>query len=886
MVWIWHQLLWVTVFSLMSLFEYQTLARTTRFQTLRERDEARSRLSHKRLQRLRTRSEKPNIILILTDDQDVLLGSLDYMPKTKKLLTNNGAYFNNSFVSTPMCCPSRSTLLTGMYAHNHNVFTNNENCSSTQWQRNYETKSFATYLNDEGYRTGYFGKYLNEYNGSYIPPGWREWMGLIRNSRFYNYTINFNGKKMKHGDNYYKDYLTDLVANDSVTFLKQSKELFQNKPVLMVLSVPAPHGPEDAAPQYQHLFGNSTSHRTPSWNYAPSKDKQWLLENMKKMEPIHQIFTDTLHTKRLQTLQSVDDLVEKVYTELKILGELQNTYIVYTSDHGYHLGQFGLVKGKAMPYDFDVRVPLIVTGPGVRPGSVIYNLVGNVDIAPTLLDMAGIVAPPDMDGRSFLPLLKATKNVSKGFIKRKKPWRDTILLERGKISKKVRKQMIRKEKLMARFRKTELQKNGIRSPTAQLQMFAGADLVDVCARPEFKAPCKPNQDWECRFENGQPEIYRCRSGRQTQFSSMMQNDRPCICPPNRSRSPSKQERQNQRNIIKSYISRDIVPQQKMCRVLPNNTIVCDPVLYEKIDAWRNHKDQIDNLIQQYRSTINDLKDIRKHLKKQKPAETVSSDPLGKDFYTGAISLDKYLSRSSNCDCSKTQTRLPSRKMTASKYNTLLTGSPHHNIPLWKRNRYWKKGRKRKMKHKFRKDSKHECRMPNMKCFTHDNYHWKTPPYWTSTTKVKNRQRPRSIEYLSLLHGLTCKKDGLECTIMDNEHWRTPPYWTYGPFCFCSNANNNTYWCIRTINETHNFLYCEFITGFISYYNLLEDPHQLKNSIHEVNYGVLQQLHTKLEKLRKCKGARECSTDFSEERNSTRHTDANLTFPIRLQEMET
>lgn len=893
----------ITCFIL--LFCSLTIARLSRIQTLRRRDEAKSKISHQRLFRLKTRSEKPNIILILTDDQDVLLGSLDYMPKTRKLMTNNGAFFNNSFVSTPMCCPSRSTLLTGMYSHNHNVFTNNENCSSTQWQQNYETRSFATYLSDQGYRTGYFGKYLNEYNGSYIPPGWREWMGLIRNSRFYNYSVNFNGKKMKHGDNYYEDYFTDLIANDSVTFLKQSKQLFQNKPVLMVLSVPAPHGTEDAAPQYQHLFANATSHRTPSWNYAPNKDKQWLLQHMQKMEPIHQLFTDRLQMKRLQTLQSVDDLVEKVGAELKTLGELDDTYILYTSDHGYHLGQFGLIKGKAMPYDFDVRVPLIIRGPGIKPGITINNLVANIDIAPTILDMAGIPIPSDMDGRSLLPLLKAAKNISKrGFISRNKPWRDTVLLERGKISKKIRKQMLRQEKMLAWFSKSELQKNGIRSPAANFQMFSGADLVDLCERPEFKSPCKPRQAWECRFEKGVPEIFRCRTNRPN-YMPGLQNDPACICPSPRPRSQEKFERLNNRNFIRSYINKETNKQrylrsklkrslrrvssyysnvyppdfptedslqidlpyqqkQQMCRVFPNNIIVCDPVLYEEIDMWKNHKDHLDTLIQEYQLTIKNLKDIRKHLKKQKPSETVTPPvPVDRVFYPSTGSYDRI--GGGACDCSKTQTGISmvNRKFTTPKFNTLFS-TDQPTLPPWKRPRYRKKLFKRKFKRKFkrnRKDNKHECRVPNMKCFTHDNDHWKTPPYWNFPSKFKTRHRIRSTEYLSQLHGISCKKDGMECSIMDNDHWKTPPFWTYGPFCFCSNSNNNTYWCIRTVNETHNFLYCEFITGFISYYNMLEDPYQLKNSIHEINYGVLQQLHANLEKLRKCKGAKECSYDY-------------------------
>ena len=124
-----------------------------------------------------------------------------------------------------------------------------DNCSSPYWVENYEKRTFATYLQSSGYRTAYYGKYLNKYTGQHIPPGWDEWHGLVKNSRFYNYTINSNGELKQHGDNYTNDYLPDLITNKTLQLISDSTR--SSSPFLAVLSYPGPHGPEDAAPQYQ-----------------------------------------------------------------------------------------------------------------------------------------------------------------------------------------------------------------------------------------------------------------------------------------------------------------------------------------------------------------------------------------------------------------------------------------------------------------------------------------------------------------------------------------------------------------------------------------------------------------------------------------------------------
>ncbi|KAJ8386021.1 hypothetical protein AAFF_G00178420 [Aldrovandia affinis] len=355
-----------------------------------------------------------NIVFILTDDQDVLLGGMTPMKKAKSLIGDAGVYFSNAFTATALCCPSRSSILTGRYPHNHQVRNNSltGNCSSAEWRKGPESLAFPVYLNKQLYQTFYGGKYLNQYGKkgagevSYVPPGWDQWHALVGNSKYYNYSLSVNGKEEKHGDHYDKDYLTDLIANRSLEFLdKRSPQ----HPFFIMLAPPAPHWPWTAAPQYEGAFSGVKAPRDGSFN-KPGTDKHWLLRKaLNPMSNTSITFLDNGFRKRWQTLLSVDDLVEKVVKKLEALQLLNDTYIFYTSDHGYHTGQFSLPIDKRQLYDFDIRVPLMVRGPGIKPNQTVKAPVLNIDLAPTFLDIAGFnLSVVNMDGQSFLSQMAPT----------------------------------------------------------------------------------------------------------------------------------------------------------------------------------------------------------------------------------------------------------------------------------------------------------------------------------------------------------------------------------------------------------------------------------------------------------------------------------------------
>ena len=320
----------------------------------------------------------------------------------------------------PVCCPSRSSFHSGQYQHNNGVTGNSigANCSSRQWQQGPESRSVATYMQAAGYATHFAGKYLNDYGDpsvggvAHVPKGWTNWQGLVGNSVYYHYTLSDNGVAERHAADPAADYLPAVILNKTFAFIDAAPA---GAPLFMVMSTPSCHGPQDAEPQYQGAFEGRGAPRTPAFHFE-SADSHWLQASEGAGYGLNAsstsagansaAFSDLVFRRRWQTLLTVDDMLEAIVDKMRAIGQLDNTFFIYTTDNGYHMGQFGLIYDKRQPWETDVHIPLFVKGPGVAPGSALTSLVSMPDLSATLLDIAGVAAPPQFDGSSILPALR------------------------------------------------------------------------------------------------------------------------------------------------------------------------------------------------------------------------------------------------------------------------------------------------------------------------------------------------------------------------------------------------------------------------------------------------------------------------------------------------
>jgi N-acetylglucosamine-6-sulfatase len=364
--------------------------------------------------------EKPpgsqtNVVLIVTDDQR--WDSLFAMPHVRALMAR-GVNFTNAFVTTSYCCPSRASILTGQYSRHTGVYTDGGKTGGVIPFK--DTNTLATWLHDAGYETALVGKYLNEYEliAPKIPPGWSEWDALASPfpaTKYYDYTINQNGSMVHYGTSP-DDYVDTVLQQRAVHFLKSTSE-----PFFLEFTPVAPHTPAIPAPRDRGRYANQALHPSDSYNEADVSDKPWA--GMPEFPPLTAEDSTRL-TKfwdsQLESLRQVDRSIGAFEKVLQDAGELDNTVFVFTSDNGLLLGEHRMTAVKVWPYEESIRVPLVVAGAGVaNPGRQDDHLVLNIDLAPTIADLAGVTPGLKEDGRSLVPLLKDQDA----------PWREAFVVE-------------------------------------------------------------------------------------------------------------------------------------------------------------------------------------------------------------------------------------------------------------------------------------------------------------------------------------------------------------------------------------------------------------------------------------------------------------------------
>jgi N-acetylglucosamine-6-sulfatase len=367
----------------------------------------REKLAQQRRQN--AQQKRPNVIVIDTDDMNA--SDLFVMRNTLSLLAAHGTSFRNSYVSYPLCCPSRATFLTGQYAHNHHVLTDQ------RFDDLDSSNTLAVWLRRAKYRTAMVGKYLNGYgivNPRQIPKGWNQWYALTGGTEQhrYGFKLNENGKVQHYGrkPSNYIDYILDSKVN---AVLKQWT--VSPKPFFIYYNPNNPHGESgtpfwstrdpEPAPQYLGTFGDITAPHPPNFDEANVSDKPQAIRDIPHLSDAQLADIDRRYRGRLESLLSVDDEVKRIFGLVRKYGDKRKTFFIFTSDNGLELGAHR-IEFKNFLYEEGERVPLIIRGPGFPSGVTRDQLAANIDLAPTITALTGTPAARVMDGIPLLPLAK------------------------------------------------------------------------------------------------------------------------------------------------------------------------------------------------------------------------------------------------------------------------------------------------------------------------------------------------------------------------------------------------------------------------------------------------------------------------------------------------
>ncbi|MGB6427040.1 MAG: sulfatase [Methyloceanibacter sp.] len=425
----------------------------------------------------------PNIVVIMTDDQAV--GSLAYMPKLQALIAEQGISFDNSFVNLPLCAPSRASFLTGQAAHNHGIRANSP-LDQGGWEafKPREANALPVWLSAAGYNTALIGKYLNRYGQQdtvgawlawfgttfnidfkgatignprdWVPQGWDLWYAFTRSRvRYFDYAINENGAILSFGSRP-ADYSTDVLADRAVRYIQDQSETAQ--PFFLFIAPKAAHAQGQRAipaPKYEGAFAETSLPAGPAFDEKDIRRKAVKAPRVKKKSRDE---LELSYRAALQSLQSVDDLVEAVVSALGRAGKLDDTVVIYSSDNGYLFGEHRLI-GKSAAYEESIKVPLLMRGPGIPANETRSQLVNNLDLVATIVDLAHATPGIPLDGRSLVPLF-ADANAA---------WRSALRIESP----------------ANRFEKVENRYAGVRTPTRKYVKYDGGfeELFDLAADP-------------------------------------------------------------------------------------------------------------------------------------------------------------------------------------------------------------------------------------------------------------------------------------------------------------------------------------------------------------------------------------------------------------------